>query len=144
MLTIFAGAIGPVVVIPDPQWLGVALIGLYHTGAATLTLVLAIQLVGALYWGVEGRRDAWRARIGPAQAAGAARDVRAELLDAVGWLNRAVRAVLLIGLLLSFLTVTLRFFPGRRRSWTRCGCTWPIRPGPSAWPSPSTSPTWAI
>ena len=111
MLTGFAGAIGPVVVIPDPQWLGVALIGLYHTGAAALTLVLAIQLVGALYWGVEARRDVWRARIGPAQAAGAARDFRAELLDAVGWLNRAVRAVLLIGLLLSFLTVTLRFFP---------------------------------
>ena len=65
MLTTFAGAIGPVVVIPDPQWLGVALIGLYHTGAAALTLVLAIQLVGALYWGVEARRDVWRARIGP-------------------------------------------------------------------------------
>jgi len=111
ILTIFEDAIGPVGVIPDPEWLGVVLIGLYHTGAATLTLVLAIQLVGALYWGVEGRRDAWRARIGPAQAAGAARDVRAELLDVVGWLNRAVRAVLLLGLLLSFLTVTLRFFP---------------------------------
>ncbi len=48
MLTGFAGAIGPVGVIPDPQWLGVALIGLYHTGVAALTLVLAIQLVGAV------------------------------------------------------------------------------------------------
>jgi small-conductance mechanosensitive channel len=111
MLTGLAGAIGPVVVIPDPQWLGAALIGLYHTGAAALTLVLTIQLVGALHWGVEARRDVWRARIGPAQAAGAARDFRAELLDAVGWLNRAVRTVLLTGLLLSFLTVALRFFP---------------------------------
>jgi small-conductance mechanosensitive channel len=95
MLTGLAGAIGPVVVIPDPQWLGAALIGLYHTGAAALTLVLTIQLVGALHWGVEARRDVWRARIGPAQAAGAARD----------------RTVLLTGLLLSFLTVALRFFP---------------------------------
>jgi small-conductance mechanosensitive channel len=111
ILTTVAGTIGPVGVILDPQWLGVVLIGLYYTGVATLTLVLAIQLVGALYWGVEARRDAWRARIGPAQAPGAARDFRAELLDAVGWLNRAGRAVLVIGFLLSFLTVSLRLFP---------------------------------
>jgi small-conductance mechanosensitive channel len=104
-------AIGPVAVIPDPGWLGGALIGLYHTAAAILGLVLAIQLVGALYWSVEGRLDAWRARIGTAQGLGAAKDVRADLLDAVAWLNRAMRALLLAGLLLSFLAVALRLFP---------------------------------
>jgi len=111
ILTTVGGAIGPVSGIPDPQWLGLALVGLYQTGVATLALVLAIQLVGALYWGVEGRLDAWSARIGPAKAAGAARDLRADLLDAVRWLNRAVRALLLIGFLLSFVTLTLRLFP---------------------------------
>jgi len=104
-------AIGPVAVIPDPGWLGGALIGLYHTGAAALGLMLAIQLVGTLYWGVETRLDGWRARIRAAKGAGAAKDVRADLLEAVGRLNRAIRALLLAGLLLSFLTVTLRLFP---------------------------------
>jgi small-conductance mechanosensitive channel len=101
-------AIGPVAVIPDPEWLGRALIGLYHTAAATLGLVLAIQLVGALYWGVEDRRAAW---IGRVRGARAAKDVRADLLDALGRLNRAIRALLLTGLLVSFLTVALRLFP---------------------------------
>ncbi len=45
--------------------------------------------------------------IGSAQAARAVRDFRAELLDAVGWLNRAVRGPGAV----SFLTVALRFFP---------------------------------
>lgn len=71
ILKALADAIGPVAVIPDPGWLGDALIALYHTGAATLALVLAIQLVGALYWGVEGRLDAWRPRIRAAKGVGA-------------------------------------------------------------------------
>ena len=111
ILNAVADAIGPVAVVPDPDWIGRALIGVYHTAAATLGLVLAIQLVGALYWGVEGRLDAWRARITAAKAAGAAKDVRADLLDVVGRLNRAIRALLLAGLLLSFLAVALRLFP---------------------------------
>lgn len=111
VLMAFADAIGPVAVIPDPTWLGRALIGLYHTVSATLGLVLAIQLVGALYWSVEGRRAAWIAWVQRVRGAKAASDVRADLLDAVGRLNRAVRVLLLIGLMLSFLTVTLQLFP---------------------------------
>jgi small-conductance mechanosensitive channel len=111
VLKALAGAAGPVAVIPDPDWLGHALVGLYHTVAATLGLVLAIQLVGALYWGVEGRLDAWAARIKAAQEAGAAKDLRADLLEAACWLNRAVRALLVTGLLLVFLVVGLRLFP---------------------------------
>ena len=105
-------AIGPVAVIPDPGWWGDSLIGLYHTAAAGLVLVLAIQLVGALYWWVEARRAAWIVWIRRVRGATAATDIRADLLDAVGRLNRAIRALLLTGLLLSFLTVALRLFPG--------------------------------
>ena len=104
-------AVGPVAVIPDPGWWGSGLIGLYHTAAATLGLVLMIQLVGALYWWVEDRRGAWIAWIRRARGATTATDVRADLLDAVGRLNRVLRALLLTGLLLSFLTVALRLFP---------------------------------
>jgi small-conductance mechanosensitive channel len=111
LLRTLAGAVGPVAVIPDPHWLGHVLVGLYHTVAATLGLVLAIQFVGALYWGVEGRLEAWAARIKSAQAAGAAKDLRADLLDAIRWLNRTVRALLVTGILLAFLAVDLRLFP---------------------------------
>ena len=73
--------------------------------------MLAIQLVGALYWGVEGRLDVWRARVRAAKGMGAAKDVRTDLLAAVARLNRAIRALLLTGFLLSFLTVTFQLFP---------------------------------
>lgn len=66
-----AADLGPVAVIPDSDWLGAALIGLYQPAVAILGLVLAIQLVGTLYWGVEGRLDAWRAWIQAAGGVGA-------------------------------------------------------------------------
>lgn len=94
LLTAIGGAIGPLLQIPEPHWLATALIGLYHTIAVALGLVLAIRVVGAWYWFVEGRLEVWgtMSKI-PA-------DARLHLLKAVARLNRVLRAVLLTVLML--------------------------------------------
>jgi small-conductance mechanosensitive channel len=104
-LRVLGDAISALPVITDRAWPGGILIGLYQTAMATLGLVLAIQLVGAVYWFVEGRVEAWRARIGPAT------DARALLVKAVSVLNRVSRVGLLAGLVGGYLLLSFRLFP---------------------------------
>lgn len=60
---------------------------------------------------MEGRRAGWIAWVHRVRGAKAATDVRADLLDAIGRLNRVVRGLLLGAIILLFLTITLRLFP---------------------------------
>jgi small-conductance mechanosensitive channel len=111
VLSTLGNWIGAFRVVPDPAWPSVVLIGVYHTLAATLGLVLAIQGVGALYWGVDRWLAAWRGQSGPAAPSDTAADIRLHLLKAASKLNHILRTALLIGLMLAYMMVVLRLFP---------------------------------
>lgn len=111
VLTALGDWLGAFRVVPNPAWPSGALIGGYHILAATLGLVLAIQGVGALYWGVDRRLAAWRARISPGGPSGREADLRLHLVKAGGVLNQALRIVLLTGLVLAYVLVVLRLIP---------------------------------
>jgi small-conductance mechanosensitive channel len=104
-LTALGRWLGALLVVPGPDWPTAFLIASYHTFAATLILMLAIQGVGALFWGIESRLGAWRARTSPGA------DVYLHLLIAARKLNHILRAALLTSMLLAYVLVVLRLFP---------------------------------
>ncbi len=110
-LTALGRWLGAFLVVPDPDWPTAFLIASYHTFAATLILMLAIQGVGALYWGVDRWLAAWRGRSGPSASGDTAADIRLHLLKAASKLNHILRTALLTGLMLAYMVVVLRLFP---------------------------------
>ena len=104
-LTALGRWLGSFRVFPDPNWPAATLIAIYHALAATLVLILAIQGVGAVYWGVQSRLEAWHSRTSPRA------DLYFHLLIAARKLNHILRAALLTGMLVTYVLVVLRLFP---------------------------------
>ncbi len=97
--------------ISDESWPSAGLVGLYNTLVATAVLLLLIQMVGASYWFLEKLREGWEKKLAVSTPEGRSSAV-VHIAKAMRLLNKAVRAALIVTLLLVFHPLTMRFFPG--------------------------------
>src|SRR6185295_10113035 len=91
----------------EPGYPGAVLAGLYDTFLYTLILILMIQVIGVVFWTIEGRLDRWAQR----QAEFPPTSFRRHLRKGFSSLNRAFRVASLIFLVLVFIPVVMKHFP---------------------------------
>jgi small-conductance mechanosensitive channel len=70
LLSAWADAISRARPESEVSWMGDMLVGLYYAVIASLILLLAIHLVGIVYWFADKRIDAWQARLRASSIAG--------------------------------------------------------------------------
>jgi small-conductance mechanosensitive channel len=110
LLGSLGGTIGRLVPVITQEWVGAVLIGLFYTLVSLLSLLLLIQIVGAVFWFFEARLAARIAERTPVAAADRAASVY--VLKALAFTNRACRTVVLYLLIVAFIVEIFRFFRG--------------------------------
>ncbi len=96
-----------VVPILEPGYPEAVLAGLYYTLLSTLILILMIQVIGVVFWTIEGRLDRWAHR----QAESPPTSLRRHMRKGFSSLNHAFRVASLIFLVLVFIPLVMRHFP---------------------------------
>ena len=86
---------------------GAILAGLYYTLLSTMILILLIQVIGAVFWAVEGRLDRWAQR----QTEYPPTSLRRHMRKGFSALNRAFRVGSITFLVLVFIPLVMRHFP---------------------------------
>jgi small-conductance mechanosensitive channel len=82
--------------------------GVYYTLLSTLILILLIQVIGAVFWAIEGRLDRWAQR----QAEFPPTSLRRHMRKGFSSLNQAFRVTALVFLVLVYISLIMRHFPG--------------------------------
>jgi small-conductance mechanosensitive channel len=95
---------------PSAVRLGSTLVGIYALLTTLPALLVAMVLVGWLYWFLEGRIERYVEGQGKGERADA-KSLRTHTAKGLRFLNRGLRAVLLFLAIGGFLVAALRFFP---------------------------------
>jgi small-conductance mechanosensitive channel len=104
--------IGRIVPVITDVWVSSALVALFYTLVALLSLLLLIQIVGAVYWFFEWRLTAHAAGQGLARLTG--RTASAYVLKTLSHVNRAFRALVLTLLIGAFIFEVFYLFKGTK------------------------------
>ncbi len=91
----------------EPGYPGAVFAGLFYTVLSTLILILMIQVIGAVFWIIEGLLDRWAQRHATVSATSFHRHLRRGLSS----LNHAFRVAALVFLLLAFIPSVMQHFP---------------------------------